>query len=87
MIKAGFVIVDDLGRSLIFLKEILRTMWRFPTRSKLIFEQIWDVTMQSLLTTGMAGFFVGAIMSVQFAMQLKRDQLPNAELLHVRLFP
>ena len=71
MIKAGFVIVDDLGRSLMFLKEILRTMWRFPTRSKLIFEQIWDVTMQSLLTTGMAGFFVGAIMSVQFAMQLK----------------
>jgi phospholipid/cholesterol/gamma-HCH transport system permease protein len=37
----------------------------------MIFEQIWDVTAQSFATTAMAGFFVGAIMSVQFAMQLR----------------
>ncbi len=71
MISAGILIIDDLGRSLIFLQEILRTMFKSPSRSKLIFDQIWDVTRQSLLTTGMAGFFVGAIMSVQFAMQLR----------------
>lgn len=71
MTKAAIVIIDDLGRSLIFLKEILRTMVQSPTRSKLIFEQIWSVTMQSFATTGMAGFFVGAVMSVQFAMQLR----------------
>jgi phospholipid/cholesterol/gamma-HCH transport system permease protein len=34
-----------------------------------IVDQIWKVTAQSFLTTGMAGFFVGAIMSVQFTMQ------------------
>ena len=71
MIKAGLYIIDDLGQSLIFLKQILRTMLKTPSRSKLIFEQIWDVTVQSLATTGMAGFFVGAIMSVQFALQLR----------------
>lgn len=71
MISAGVLIINDLGQSLIFLKEILRTMFKTPTRSRLIFEQIWDVTRQSLFTTGMAGFFVGAIMSVQFALQLK----------------
>ncbi len=71
MIKAGMVIVDNFGRNLIFLKEILQTMVQSSTRAKLIFEQIWQVTTQSLATTGMAGFFVGAIMSVQFAMQLR----------------
>ena len=33
-------------------------------------EQIWKVTLQSLPTTAMAGFFVGAIMTVQFTMQI-----------------
>jgi phospholipid/cholesterol/gamma-HCH transport system permease protein len=33
--------------------------------------QIWRVTVQSLLTTAMAGFFVGAIMTVQFALQMQ----------------
>ncbi len=71
MIRATLTIIDDVGRSLIFLKKILNTMVRTPTRAKQIYEQIWDVTVQSFATTGMAGFFVGAIMSVQFAMQLR----------------
>lgn len=33
--------------------------------------QIWRVSTQSFATTGMAGFFVGAIMTVQFTMQMK----------------
>jgi phospholipid/cholesterol/gamma-HCH transport system permease protein len=71
VIPALRIIIDDFGRTLLFLKEILKTMLKKPTRSKLVFEQIWDVTVQSLATTGMAGFFVGAIMAVQFTMQLR----------------
>jgi phospholipid/cholesterol/gamma-HCH transport system permease protein len=69
----GFIedIFSEIGRSLIFLGQILKTIIEKPSRSKLVFEQIWDVTVQSLGTTAMAGFFVGAIMSVQFAMQLR----------------
>lgn len=66
----GDRIFNNLGGSLMFLVQILKTMLHKPTRSHMIFEQIWDVTIQSLGTTAMAGFFVGAIMSVQFAMQL-----------------
>ncbi|MEZ4873737.1 MAG: ABC transporter permease [Bdellovibrionales bacterium] len=39
---------------------------------ELVFEQIWKVTQQSALTTALAGFFVGAVMTVQFTMQLKQ---------------
>jgi phospholipid/cholesterol/gamma-HCH transport system permease protein len=42
-----------------------------PCSSHDVTEQIWKVSVQSVLTTGMAGFFVGAIMAVQFSMQVK----------------
>jgi phospholipid/cholesterol/gamma-HCH transport system permease protein len=63
-------IFDDLGQSLLFLVQIIRTFFVKPARMHLVLEQIWEVTFQSFATTAMAGFFVGAIMSVQFAMQL-----------------
>ncbi|WP_413944834.1 ABC transporter permease [Bdellovibrio sp. HCB-162] len=40
-------------------------------KSHEVFEQIWKVTADSFANTAMAGFFVGAIMTVQFAMQMK----------------
>lgn len=61
---------EDFGKSILFLKEIIKTMFIRPCAAKLVFEQIWSVTIQSLPTTAMAGFFVGAIMTVQFAMQV-----------------
>lgn len=61
---------EDFGKSILFLKDILHTMFTRPCAARLIFEQIWSVTLQSLPTTSMAGFFVGAIMTVQFAMQV-----------------
>jgi len=64
-------IVDEIGRGLLFLKEILRTLFRNPCKMRLIHEQIWHVSMESFATTAMAGFFVGAIMTVQFTMQMK----------------
>jgi phospholipid/cholesterol/gamma-HCH transport system permease protein len=64
-------VVDDIGACLLFLKDVLRTAWRAPCRFESVCEQIWKVTVQSLPTTGMAGFFVGAIMTVQFTLQIK----------------
>jgi phospholipid/cholesterol/gamma-HCH transport system permease protein len=62
--------LDELGATALFLKELLTTLRRDSVSRKEVFDQIWKVTEQSFLTTGMAGFFVGAIMSVQFAMQM-----------------
>jgi phospholipid/cholesterol/gamma-HCH transport system permease protein len=64
-------LIDELGRGLLFLREVLLTLIRRPCTAHEVFTQIWRVTMQSLATTGMAGFFVGAIMTIQFTMQMK----------------
>jgi phospholipid/cholesterol/gamma-HCH transport system permease protein len=64
-------LLSEIGGALLFLAEILRTMIHRPCRRQDFFDQIWKVTTQSFSTTGMAGFFVGAIMTVQFALQMK----------------
>lgn len=62
---------EDVGGTLIFLKKILHTLFYKRIKSHDVFEQIWKVTVDSFFTTAMAGFFVGAIMTVQFALQMK----------------
>lgn len=64
------LILDDLGGGIIFLWQVFLTGVRTPCTFKTICEQIWRVTMQSYPTTALAGFFTGAIMAVQFAMQV-----------------
>lgn len=64
-------IIDEIGRAILFLGLIIKTAVLHPCRRHLVFEQIWNVTIESLPTTAMAGFFVGAIMTVQFTMQMK----------------
>lgn len=64
-------IADEIGGALIFLQKILSTIFRKRLKIHEIFEQIWKVTVDSFPTTAMAGFFVGAIMTVQFALLLK----------------
>lgn len=66
--KSGVLFLNRLGEILLFLGEILKTLWKRPCRLELILEQVWYVTIQSFPTTAMAGFFVGGIMTVQFAM-------------------
>lgn len=61
---------SELGQIMIFLKNLVQTLIYRPCQPRLIFEQIWSVTTQSFPTTAMAGFFVGGIMTVQFAMQV-----------------
>ena len=63
-------LTTEVGAMLIFLREVISTALHYPSSRKLVFEQIWRVSMQSMSTTALAGFFVGAIMSVQFAMQM-----------------
>lgn len=64
-------IINEIGAAFLFLNKILRTIFFRPLKIHDILEQIWKVTEDSFFTTAMAGFFVGAIMSVQFAMQMK----------------
>ncbi len=63
-------LLDELGACLMFLREIIYTAIYYPCSRAVIAEQIWRVSIQSLPTTAMAGFFVGAIMTVQFTMQI-----------------
>jgi phospholipid/cholesterol/gamma-HCH transport system permease protein len=64
-------IVTEVGRGVLFFGELVHTCRTKPVRKEDVYEQIWRVTTQSVPTTGLAGFFVGAIMTVQFSMQMK----------------
>lgn len=64
-------ILQDIGACLGFLRGIIGTAAEGPPKHQLVFDQIWQVTYQSAGTTALAGFFVGAVMTVQFTMQVK----------------
>lgn len=64
-------LLDDLGNCALFVKDVILTGLRTPCTFESVCEQIWKVTVQSMPTTAMAGFFVGAIMTVQFTMQIQ----------------
>lgn len=65
-------ILEEIGGLIQFVALIFRTLVRYPPRLQEISDQIWKVTVQSMPTTALAGFFVGAIMTVQFTMQVKQ---------------
>lgn len=71
MISALRGILDEIGGCLLFLKDVGMTLRRGRLPMHEVFVQVWRVTMQSLGTTALAGFFVGAIMTIQFSMQVK----------------
>lgn len=75
MLKKPFLnlarLVDDIGEGLIFLRALASTAIHCPCSWESVCVQIWKVTKQSAPTTALAGFFVGAIMTVQFTMQIK----------------
>lgn len=71
MIKTKLMLfTDELGRILLFLQSLVSLAFKKPFRAEDTLEQIWKVTTQSLPTTMLAGFFVGAIMTVQFSLQM-----------------
>ena len=63
--------IDEIGADLLFFFQLIGSAFRKPCRFKDVVDQIWSVTFASMPTTTMAGFFVGAIMAVQFAMQMR----------------
>lgn len=67
-----FNILDEVGSGFLFLKDTLATAVKTPPDRESLLTQIYQVTSQSLTTTVSSGFFVGAILSVQFGAQLKQ---------------
>lgn len=61
----------NLGGTFVFLGQVLKTSSRSFHKREEIFEQTLHVIYQSLLTTAFAGFFVGAIMTLQFTLQVQ----------------
>ena len=49
--------LNEIGSMILFLKEVFLTAIRYPSSRQIILEQIWRVTIQSISTTAMAGFF------------------------------
>lgn len=72
LLKKAKDLTDEIGRTIEFFGLIVATGARGQVPYPLIFEQIWRVFVQSLSTTALAGFFVGAIMTVQFTLQVKQ---------------
>jgi phospholipid/cholesterol/gamma-HCH transport system permease protein len=70
MLSSVLTVIDEIGRTCQFFRLIISTFARKSCSVSEIFEQIWKVSVQSFSTTGLAGFFVGAIMTVQFTMQM-----------------
>lgn len=64
-------ILGEIGGCSLFILEIFSVSFRKGIKLHETIFQIWRVTMQSLSTTALAGFFVGAIMTVQFTLQVK----------------
>ncbi len=71
MIKLIVNIFSDIGLAVLFFVDMMQTFFRDRCSFHLVIEQIWKVSTQSFPTTAMAGFFVGAIMTVQFTIQVK----------------
>lgn len=63
-------LLDEVGGMLLFFRQIVRGVFLKELKIHEVFVQIWKVTSESLTTTALAGFFVGAIMAVQFGLQM-----------------
>ncbi|MCC6278166.1 MAG: ABC transporter permease [Oligoflexia bacterium] len=72
IITPAIRILDGVGGGLMFLGEIIRTLRKYKIDREAILTQIYNISMASFFTTASSGFFVGALMSVQFNMQLRQ---------------
>ncbi len=63
--------VDEVGQNFLFLSTLMKSWWRSNDLRQPILEQTWKITISSLSTTLFAGFFVGAILTVQFTLQMR----------------
>jgi phospholipid/cholesterol/gamma-HCH transport system permease protein len=70
MISAVTGFLEKFGEGLLFTARILKLCLAGKVSYEGLFDQIWKVFKESLPTTMVAGFFVGAIMTVQFSLQI-----------------
>lgn len=63
--------LEQLGEGVLFVKSLFVVIIKKPVSAEAISIQVLKITQQSFLTTAIAGFFVGAIMTIQFSMQIK----------------
>ena len=63
--------LEGLGEGLMYFVQVVQKSSHSWTRREEIFEMALKVIAQSLATTLFAGFFVGAIMALQFTMQVQ----------------
>lgn len=71
MMQTTIKSLDSLGGAVLFFFDLIKLSFSGRASKKNIFDQIWKVFVESLPTTMLAGFFVGAIMTIQFTMQIK----------------
>lgn len=71
MTKSITTFLENLGSQVLFTVQLLKMTLSSPCRREDLFDQIWKITLQSLPTTMLAGFFVGAVMTVQFTLQMR----------------
>ncbi|RME14255.1 MAG: ABC transporter permease [Bdellovibrio sp.] len=64
-------LVEDIGGCVQFVGQVFSSVRHQKVSLHSLVDQIWNVTVQSMSTTSIAGFFVGAIMTVQFTMQIQ----------------
>lgn len=62
---------SQIGKTTQFFGVLLRYILRGKFSRQDVFFQIWKVTNDGLVVTALAGFFVGAIMTIQFAVQIQ----------------
>ncbi len=64
-------IIQDIGREMIFLKELYDHIKKYGVNFRAVLIQVDKVTFQSLTTVAFSGFFVGAILVIQFTVQIQ----------------
>ncbi len=71
MINSILKMTNDVGAMALFVVDLMKSFGQVSKTLHHILEQTWKVTMASLPTTIFAGFFVGAILTVQFTLQMR----------------
>ncbi len=71
MITSILSFFDNIGRPILFALHLMRLTLKLSFSRNETFQQIYKITINSLPTTVMAGFFVGAIMTIQFTLQMR----------------
>lgn len=71
MFRSPLFIIEEIGSTALFFIDLLKLTFKGEVVAEDVFDQTWKVFSESLLTTMLAGFFVGAIMTIQFSLQIK----------------